>query len=174
MKKSSLLAAAFLAAATVGKAQTTPGPQPRPAAGQNGMSPSMATGSGMQLSTGRIAEYKPGERIVVKVSDKDVVTLDLDKNVRVDGFVAEGQLAAVMWMGEAGGKRRVTSITAAPGPGDGGAASLASGYQKMSDTPGPRGAATPGSAGPNVLTPKAVSTAATTSSRRAPTPTPKP
>ena len=63
----------------------------------------MANGSGMQLSTGTVVEYKPGQRIGVRVSDKDIVTLDLDKNVRVDGLVAEGQLAAVMWMGDSGG-----------------------------------------------------------------------
>ena len=170
MKTSSLFAAAILASATVGMAQTTPAPQPTPAAGQSGLSPILATSSGMQLSTGRVTEYKPGERISVKVSDKNVVTLDLDKNVRVDGFVAEGRLAAVMWMEESGGKQRVTSITAAPGPG--GTANLASSYQKMSEpTPGPRGAVT---SGPNILAPDTGSTRTRTPSRRAPTPTPHP
>lgn len=174
MKKSFWLAAALLGAAAVGAAQTTPAPRPTPAAGQSGVS----TSSGMQLSTGRVVEYKPGQRIGVKVSDHDVVTLDLDKNVRVDGLVAEGQLAAVMWMADSGGGRRVTSITAAPGPGDAGAANLASSYQKMSEaTQGPKGGVTPGSSpgGPTVLTPQAGSTTPrTTPARRAPTPTPTP
>ncbi len=170
MKASSLFAVAILASATVGVAQTTPAPQPTPAAGHSGLSPILATGTGMQLSTGRVTEYKPGERITVKVSDNNTVTLDLDKNVRVDGFVAEGRLAAVMWMEESGGKQRVTSITAAPGPG--GTANLASSYEKMSEsTPGRRAAVTPG---PNILTPEAGSTRTRTPSRRKPTPTPHP
>jgi hypothetical protein len=110
----------------------------------------------MQLSTGTVTEYKPGQRIAVRVSENTVVTLDLDQNVRVDGLVAEGQLAAVMWMGESGGKRRVTSITAAPGPGDAGTASLNSGYKQMEATPGPKGAVTPGSS--SRATPQAGST----------------
>jgi hypothetical protein len=179
MKKTSWLGVAFAGAGAICTAQTSPTPQPTPAAGQSGLSPSMANGSGMQLSTGTVTEYKPGERIGVKVADNNVVTLDLDRNVRVDGLVAEGRLAAVMWMAESGGKRRVTSITAAPGPGDAGTATLASSYQKMSEaTPGPKGSVTPGSSpngGPNILTPKAGSTTPrTTPSSRQPTPTPTP
>jgi hypothetical protein len=171
MKKTFLLGVALAGAGAIGAAQKSPAPQPTPAAGQSGLSPSLANGSGMQISTGTITEYRAGERIAVKVSDTDVVTLDLDKNVRVDGLVAEGKLAAVMWMGEAGGKRRVTSITAAPGDGGAGAANLAKSYQKMSETPRPKeGGVTP--AGPNILTPKAGSTTPQTS--RPPTPTPTP
>ena len=177
MNKQSLLVATLLGAATICAARTAPAPQPTPAAGQSGLSPSMASGSGMQLSTGTVVEYKPGQRIGVKVSDHEVVTLDLNPNVRVDGLVAEGKLAAVMWMGESGGGRRVTSITAAPGPGDAGAADLASSYQKMSETtPGPKGSVTPGAApagGPNILTPKAGgATPRTTPAPRTPTPHP--
>jgi hypothetical protein len=141
----------------------------------------MANGSGTQLSTGMVTEYKAGERIAVKVADDNVITLDLERNVRVDGLVAVGQLAAVMWMEESGGRRRVTSITAAPGPGDSGMANLASSYQQMSETPGPKGSVTPGpspTSGPTILTPKAGSTTPRTtstpsqSSRTTPTPTP--
>lgn len=129
----------------------------------------MANGSGMQLSTGTVTEYSPGQRISIKIADNNVVTLDLEKNVRVDGLVAEGKLAAVMWMGESGGKRRVTSITAAPGPGDAGKADLASSYQKMSETPRPKGSVTPDA------TSKAGSaTPRSTTHARPPTPTPTP
>lgn len=173
MNKSTVFAAALLGAAAACGAQTTPAPQPTPAAGQSGLSPNMANGTGMQLSTGTVVEYKPGQRIGVKVSEHEVVTLDLNPNVRVDGLVAEGKLAAVMWMGETGGGRRVTSITAAPGSGDAGTADLASSYQKMSETPGAKGAVTPASSGPTILTPKPA-TPRTTPARRAPTPTPTP
>ena len=179
MNKASWSGIALAGVAALCVAQTTPAPQPTPAAGQSGLSPSMSNGSGMQLSTGTVVEYKPGQRIGIKVSDHEVVTLDLNKNVRVDGLVAEGRLAAVMWMGETGGGRRVTSITAAPGPGDAGTADLASSYQKMSETtPGLKGSVTPGAApgsGPNILTPKAGGTTPrTTPARRTPTPTPTP
>ena len=169
MKKTSWLAVALMGAAAVCAAQTTlaPAPQSTPAPGLSGSS----SGSGMQLSTGTVTEYKPGQLIAVRVAENTVVTLDLDQNVRVDGHVAEGQLAAVMWMGESGGKRRVTSITAAPGPGDAGTASLTSGYQQMEATPGPKGAVTPGSS--SRVTPQASSTTPR-STPRAPTPTPKP
>jgi len=124
----------------------------------------------MQISTGTVTEYKPGQRIAVRVAENNVVTLDLDQNVRVDGLVAAGQLAAVMWMGESDGKRRVTSITAAPGPGDGGKASLASGYQQMEATPGPKGSVTPGTA--PAVSPKAGSPTPRTTPVRTPTPHP--
>ena len=174
MKKTSWPVVALVGAAAVCAAQTTPAPQSTPAPGLSGSSsPNMSSGSGMQLSTGTVTEYKPGQRIAVRISENNVVTLDLDQNVRVDGLVAEGQLAAVMWMGDSGGKRRVTSITAAPGPGDAGTASLASGYQQMEATPGPKGAVTPGSS--SRVTPKAgATTPRTTPSGGAPTPTPKP
>ena len=171
MKNTSWLAVALVGAAAVCSAQTTPAPQSTPAPGLSGSSSSMANGSGMQLSTGTVTEYKPGQRVAIKVAENNVVTLDLDQNVRVDGLVAEGQLAAVMWMGESGGKRRVTSITAAPGPGDAGTASLTSGYQQMEATPGPKGAVTPGSS--SRVTPQAGSTTPR-STPRVPTPTPKP
>ena len=175
MKKSSWIAAGLVCGTGLLLAQTSPPPKPTPAAGQSGLSPSMANGSGMQLSTGTVVEYKPGQRIGVRVSDKDIVTLDLDKNVRVDGLVAEGQLAAVMWMADSGGARRVTSITAAPGPGDSGTAELASSYQKMSEpTPGAKSPVTPGTTpatGPNILTPGSTTPRSTP---KAPTPTPKP
>lgn len=177
MNKSSWIAAALVCGAGLLAAQTSQAPKPTPAAGQSGLSPSMANGSGMQLSTGTVVEYKPGQRIGVRVSENDIVTLDLDKNVRVDGHVAEGQLAAVMWMADTGGGRRVTSITAAPGPGDAGTAELASSYQKMSEpTPGAKSPVTPGttpSTGPNILTPQAGSrTPRPTPSAPTPAPTP--
>ena len=173
MNKTSWLAVALVGAVAICAAQTTPAPQSTPAPGLSGSSSSTGSGSGMQLSTGTVTEYKPGQRIAVRVSENNVVTLDLDQNVRVDGLVAEGKLAAVMWMGENGGKRRVTSITAAPGPGDAGTASLTSGYQQMEATPGPKGAVTPASS--NRSTPKAAAaTPRTTPSSRPPTPTPTP
>lgn len=175
MNKSSWFAIALAGAATVCAAQANSTPQPTPAAGQGGSSSNMANGSGMQLSTGTVTEYSPGQRISIKIADNNVVTLDLERNVRVDGLVAEGKLAAVMWMAESGGKRRVTSITAAPGPGDAGTADLASSYQKMSETPRPKGSVTPSIVGgPTTLTPKVGSTTprSTPSSRPTPTPTP--
>jgi hypothetical protein len=174
MKKSYWIVAALVCAAGLVKAQTSQAPKPTPAAGQSGLSPSMSNGSGAQLSTGTVVEYKPGQRIGIRVSKNDVVTLDLDKNVRVDGLVEEGQLAAVMWMAD-GNSRRVTSITAAPGPGNAGTADLASSYQKMSEpTPGAKSPATPGTTpagGPNILTPGSTTPRSTP---RAATPTPKP
>ena len=173
MKKTSWLGVALVGSVAVCAAQTTPAPQSTPAPGLSGSSSSTGSGTGMQISTGTVTEYKPGQRIAVRVAENNVVTLDLDQNVRVDGLVAAGQLAAVMWMGESDGKRRVTSITAAPGPGDGGKASLASSYQQMEASPGPRGTVTPGSS--YRVTPKAgATTPRATPFGRQPTPTPTP
>jgi hypothetical protein len=168
--------AAFGGAAAIALAQSTPAPQPTPAAGQSGLNPTMANGSGMQLSTGTVEDYEPGKTITIKVSRDEEVKLDLDAKVRVDGLVAVGSLAAVMWTGD-GGKRRVTSITAAPGPGNSGMNELNSSYEKMSDPQHPKGTVTPGASttsGPTILTPKAGSSTprATPTPGKAPATTP--
>jgi hypothetical protein len=172
MKKLSVLTVALVGAAAITRAQTASTPQSTPAAGQSGFSPSTANGSGMQLSTGTVTDYVAGQRIAVRVSEGNEVKLDLNKDVRVDGLVAPGVLASVMWMSDGGGNRRVTSITAAPGPGDLGTANLESGYQHMSDPARARISVTPGKVTPRpaAATPRAT---ATPSARRA-TPTPVP
>ena len=71
MNKSYWIAAALVYGAGLVKAQTSQAPKPTPAAGQSGPSPSMANGSGVQLSTGTVVEYEPGQRIGVRVSDDD-------------------------------------------------------------------------------------------------------
>lgn len=108
---------------------------PTPAAGQSGLNPSSANGSGMQLSTGTVTDYKAGQRIAIALDGGQQLALDLDQGVRVDGSVAVGQLAAIMWMTDNTGKQRVTSITAAPGPGDKGKSALEANYAGMSRTP---------------------------------------
>ena len=176
MKKVLFFAATLASAAAVTLAQSSPAPQPTVAAGQSGLSPSLSNGSGMQISTGTVTEYVPGQRIAIRVSPDSTIKLALDQNVHVDGLVAEGQLAAVMWMSGNGDSRRVTSITAAPGPGDAGTADLASSYQHMSEPVRTKGPVTPGpspTGAPTILTP-ARPTPRTTPRAPRPTPTPNP
>jgi hypothetical protein len=172
------MAAMALTAAQIA-AQSSPAPTP--AAGQSGLSPSTSNGSGAQIMTGTVTRYKAGESIAIKLGDGKELSFSLDKSVRADGLVAPGQLAAVMWSTDNTGKQRVTSITSAPGPGDSGMASLASGYQEMSMTPAPKGmqvTAAPTNA-PTILTPGAptpgpATTATPRHARRKPTPAPTP
>ncbi|HEY1435092.1 MAG TPA: hypothetical protein VGG65_06930 [Thermoanaerobaculia bacterium] len=176
MRRISIATLAFAGAAAIALAQSSPAPQPTVPASQSGLSPSLSNGSGMQISTGTVTEYKPGQRIAVRISEDNTVKLDLDKNVHVDGLVAEGQLAAVLWTSAADGTRRVMSITAAPGPGDSGTANLASSYQQMSEPVKAKGAVTPGAsttAPATILTP-AETTPRATRTPRAPRPTPTP
>ncbi len=159
-RKPPLLAVAGLAIASAAALAQSPGSAPTPAAGQSGLNPNSANGSGMQISTGTVTQYAAGQRIAVKLDGGQELALDLQKDVRVDGSVAVGQLAAIMWMTDNAGNKRVTSITAAPGPGDSGRSTLERNYAGMSGTPK---ATTPG----RDLTPAPMTTPT-------PAPTPKP
>jgi hypothetical protein len=179
MKRFSLFAATFAGVAAVSMGQSNPAPQPTVAAGQSGLSTSLSNGSGMQISTGTVTEYKAGQTITIRIAEDNLLKLDLEKNVHTDGLVAPGLLAAIMWTSDSGGKRRVTSITAAPGPGDAGMANLESSYQHMSEPAKAKGPITPGPSStspPTILTPQTRTTPRATSTPSAPrvTPTPTP
>ncbi len=134
MRKSAVPAAVFAAvvATAAVSGQTNPGSTQAPAPAPTAARSNSAGGSGMQIMTGTVTEYAPGRRIVLKLDGGQELAMDLEPKVRVDGLVAVGQLAALMWMTENGGKKRVTSITAAPGPGGSGKDELTSSYAAMS------------------------------------------
>jgi hypothetical protein len=179
MRRFSLFAVTLAGVAAVSMGQSSPAPQPTVAAGQSGLSTSLANGSGMQISTGTVMDYTAGQTITIRIAENNLLKLDLEKNVHIDGLVAPGLLAAIMWTSDGAGKRRVTSITAAPGPGDAGMANLESSYQSMSEPARAKGPITPGPSStspPTILTPQPRTTprATATPSRPRPTPTPAP
>ena len=71
--------------------------------------------AGTQLMTGTVWAYRPGQIITIRVDEGKQYEMALEPGVRVDGSVAVGHLAALMWTTDTAGKTRVMSITAAPG-----------------------------------------------------------
>jgi hypothetical protein len=113
MKTQTLALVAFvLALACVGalglrqNAPVTPTPNPET---QN------RNAVGTQLMSGTVWDYSPGRSITIKAGDGKEYQMPLQTGVRVDGTVAVGQLAAVMWMTDSGGATRVMSLTGPPG-----------------------------------------------------------
>lgn len=70
---------------------------------------------GTQLMTGTVWEYAPGQSITIKAGDGKEYQMPLKPGVRVDGTIAVGHLAAVMWTTDTGGATRVMSLTGPPG-----------------------------------------------------------
>ena len=92
-----------------------PSPTPAAAGGSAGPASPSSSAAGTQLMTGTVWAYAPGKSITIKVGDGKQYEMALEPNVRVDGSVAVGQLASLMWTTDNAGKTRVMSITAAPG-----------------------------------------------------------
>jgi hypothetical protein len=109
VKKMTWIALSFGLACAAAIAQ----PSPTPAAA--GPASPSSTAAGTQLMTGTVWAYQPGKSISIRVGDGKQYDMTLEPNVRVDGSVAVGQLAALMWTTDNMGKTRVMSITAAPG-----------------------------------------------------------
>jgi len=70
---------------------------------------------GTQLMSGTVWNYAPGQSITIKAGDGKEYQMPLQSGVRVDGKIAVGQLAAVMWTTDSGGATRVMSLTGPPG-----------------------------------------------------------
>lgn len=125
MKKTTWLALSLGLVGAVATAQPSPTPTPGSAySPTSGTAPCSAivasTGStpcaaGTQLMTGTVWAYQPGKSITIRVGDGKQYDMALAPGVRVDGSVAVGQLASLMWTTDNAGKTRVMSITAAPG-----------------------------------------------------------
>ena len=113
MKKSTWLALVLGLVCAVATAQ--PSPTPAAPAGAYGSASPSSTAAGTQLMTGTVWAYQPGKSISIRVGDGKQYDMALEPGVRVDGSVAVGQLAALMWTTDNAGKTRVMSITAAPG-----------------------------------------------------------
>ena len=99
----------FVGAAATAQPSATPTP-----GAYSPASPSSSV-AGTQLMTGTVWAYQPGRSISIKVGDGKQYDMTLEPGVRVDGSVAVGQLASLMWTTDNAGKTRVMSITAAPG-----------------------------------------------------------
>jgi hypothetical protein len=106
-----VLAAAILSVAGVAQMSSQRTPPPSGAYGETRNTSAVGT----QLMTGTVWGYKPGQSITIKAGDGKEYEMPLTPGVRVDGSVAEGHLAVVMWTTDSDGKTRVMSITAAPG-----------------------------------------------------------
>src|SRR5215831_5010296 len=70
---------------------------------------------GTQLMSGTVWNYAPGQSITIKAGDGKEYQMPLQSGVRVDGTIAVGKLAAVMWTTDSGGATRVMSLTGPPG-----------------------------------------------------------
>jgi hypothetical protein len=70
---------------------------------------------GTQLMSGTVWDYTPGRSITMKAADGKEYQMPLQPGVRVDGTIAVGRLAAVMWTTDSGGATRVMSLTGPPG-----------------------------------------------------------
>ena len=101
-------AAVLVSVAALARQNATPTPAPNPET-QN------KNAVGTQLMSGTVWDYAPGRSITIKASDGKEYPLPLQSNVRVDGTIVVGQLAAVMWTSDTGGATRVMSITGPPG-----------------------------------------------------------
>ena len=112
VKKTIWLALSLALFAGVSTAQ--PSPTPTPGTAYSPLSRS-STAAGTQLMTGTVWAYEPGKSISIRIGGGKQYDMTLEPNVRVDGSVAVGQLASLMWTTDNAGKTRVMSITAAPG-----------------------------------------------------------
>ncbi|HKD20093.1 MAG TPA: hypothetical protein VKG23_19750, partial [Thermoanaerobaculia bacterium] len=106
MKKTIWLALSLALFAAVSTAQ--PSPTPTPGTAYSPLSRS-STAAGTQLMTGTVWAYQPGKSITIRTGDGKQFDMALEPNVRVDGSVAVGQLAALMWTTDNAGKTRVMS-----------------------------------------------------------------
>ena len=113
MKKTIWIALSLGLACAAAIAQ--PSPTPNAPGGAAGPASPSSTAAGTQLMTGTVWAYQAGKSISIRVGDGKQYDMTLEPNVRVDGSVAVGQLAALMWTTDNLGKTRVMSITAAPG-----------------------------------------------------------
>jgi hypothetical protein len=111
VKKTTWLALSLGLVGAVATAQ--PSPTPTPGSPYSPAPSSYAAGT--QLMTGMVRAYEPGKSITLRVEGGKQFDLTLEPNVRVDGSVAVGQLAAIMFTVDNAGKTRVMSITAPPG-----------------------------------------------------------
>ena len=112
VKKTTGLALALGCVCAAANAQYSSTPTPGSSSSQASPSSSAA---GTQLMTGTVWAYQPGKSITIKVGEGKQFDMALEPGVRVDGSVAVGQLASLMWTTDNAGKTRVMSITAAPG-----------------------------------------------------------
>jgi hypothetical protein len=113
VKKTTWLALSLGLVSAVVAAQ--PSPTPTAPAGAYGSASPSSSAAGTQLMTGTVWAYQPGKSITIRIAGGKQFDMALEPNVRVDGSVAVGQLAALMWTTDNAGKTRVMSITAAPG-----------------------------------------------------------
>lgn len=145
MKKTTWIALSLGLACAAANAQ--PSPTPNAAGGAAGPASPSSTAAGTQLMTGTVWAYQPGKSISIRVGDGKQYDMTLEPNVRVDGSVAVGQLAALMWTTDNMGKTRVMSITAAPGSAmdiEHSAPSIATPTRRPTPAPAPVSSSTPG------------------------------
>ena len=71
--------------------------------------------AGTQLMSGTVWDYTPGQSITIKAGDGKEYRMALQQGVRVDGTIAVGRLAAIMWTTDNAGATRVMSLTGPPG-----------------------------------------------------------
>jgi hypothetical protein len=132
---------------TCAAAIAQPSPTPAAAGGAAGPASPSSTAAGTQLMTGTVWAYQPGKSISIRVGDGKQYDMTLEPNVRVDGSVAVGQLAALTWTTDNTGKTRVMSITAAPGSAmdiEHSAPSIATPTRRPTPAPAPVSSSTPG------------------------------
>jgi hypothetical protein len=70
-----------------------------------------------ETTIGTVKEYVAGRKIKIAGPRDKTYSFDLDKDARVVGTVAPGQMATVEWMKDNNGKEHVTVITGAGGSG---------------------------------------------------------
>lgn len=121
MKKASFLVLALGLVRVAAMAQPSPTPTLASPSSAGPCSAIVATAgstpcaAGTQLMTGTVWAYRPGQSITLRVDEGKQYEMALEPGVRVDGSVAVGHLASLMWTTDNAGKTRVMSITAAPG-----------------------------------------------------------
>lgn len=106
-----------------------------------------------ETTIGTVKEYVAGRKIKIAGPRDKTYSFDLDKDARVVGTVAPGQMATVEWMKDNNGKEHVTVITGAGGSGSArGSAEMAMKATAPGETMASRSKTVVHQPGPNVTT----------------------
>ena len=103
------VAAAFLTVAQSALAQTKVHTESK--SKQTGPGPNVKTKT--EVTTGTVKEYEAGKKIKVVGPAGKEYSFNLDKNARVEGTVAVGQMVTVQWKKDNTGNERVMVLTGA-------------------------------------------------------------
>lgn len=106
-----------------------------------------------ETTIGTVKEYVAGRKIKIAGPRDKTYSFDLDKDARVVGTVAPGQMATVEWMKDNNGREHVTVITGAGGSGSTrGSAEMAMKAAAPNETMASRSKTVVHQPGPNVTT----------------------